>query len=98
MIRYFENLIDPFEETPLEAHPPKTVFSFLKAQCQPYKKLLAFLFVFALCVSLIEVLFLVAIGRFIDNLQSSPFSGNSLSPDWRVGPCFDRVAPRHKRN
>ena len=53
MIRYFENLIDPFEETPLEAHPPKTVFSFLKAQCQPYKKLLAFLFVFALCVSLI---------------------------------------------
>ena len=72
ILQFFENLIDPFEDIPLEAHPAATVWEFLKTQCQPFKKVLAIMFVFALCSSLVEVLFLVGIGRFIDWVQSSP--------------------------
>ena len=41
MFRFFENLVDPYCDYPLEDRPPTRLWPFLKAYAQPFRGLFA---------------------------------------------------------
>ena len=72
MLRFFENLIDPFCDYPPNDSPPQKVWPYLRDQCRPFYHPLAIYSLMAFVVVGIELATVYGIGWFVDMIQSTP--------------------------
>jgi ATP-binding cassette subfamily B multidrug efflux pump len=82
MLNWFERLIDPFAEAPVE-QPPTGLWAFFRYFLAPVKGLLVAVLISALVVSIIEMALLVFLGDIVDRAtQSSPET--FLADNWLI--------------
>jgi len=72
VLRFFENLVDPFCDYPPNDSPPQKVWPYLRDQCRPFNRPLAVYSLMALVVVGIELATVYGIGWFVDVIQSTP--------------------------
>ena len=72
MLRFFENLVDPFCDYPPNDSPPQKVWPYLRDQCRPFYRPLAIYSLMAFAVVGIELATVYGIGWFVDMIQSTP--------------------------
>ena len=72
MLRFFENLVDPFCDYPPNDSPPQKVWPYLRDQCRPFYRPLAICSLMAFAVVGIELATVYGIGWFVDMIQSTP--------------------------
>ncbi|MCC6982145.1 MAG: ABC transporter ATP-binding protein [Bauldia sp.] len=70
MLNWFERLIDPFAEAPVE-QPPAGLWAFFRYFLAPVKGLLVAVLVSALVVSIVEMALLVFLGDIVDRAARS---------------------------
>ncbi len=71
MFRYFENMVDPYEDYPDTDTPPSKLWPFLRMCLWPLRKVLLGATVLTLIVGLIEVWMIYYAGRLIDALAKT---------------------------
>ena len=82
MLNWFERLIDPFAEAPVE-QPPAGLWAFFRYFLAPVKGLLVAVLVSALVVSIVEMSLLVFLGDIVDRAaRSSPET--FLADNWLI--------------
>jgi ATP-binding cassette subfamily B multidrug efflux pump len=82
MLNWFERLIDPFAEAPVE-QPPAGLWAFFRYFLAPVKGLLVAVLVSALVVSIIEMALLVFLGDIVDRAaRSTPET--FLAENWLI--------------
>ena len=73
MFRFFENLIDPYEEYDETETPPRRLWPFMRAWSRPFHRIFAFAAILSLVVALVEVGLIFYMGRVVDLMgQGSP--------------------------
>jgi ATP-binding cassette subfamily B multidrug efflux pump len=70
MYRFFENLTDPFANRGDET-PPSGIWAFIRAEMQPFAKLIPWLAFFSLAVALFETWLIRYSGRIIDYVNQT---------------------------
>ena len=71
MFRFFENLVDPYCDYPLEDRPPTKLWPFLKAYAQPFRGLFVVTAILTSVVAFIEIWLISYIGRLVDVLADT---------------------------
>ena len=71
MFRFFENLVDPYCDYPLEDRPPTKLWPFMKAYALPFRKLFVVTAVLKMVIAFIEIWLIAYIGRLVDLLADS---------------------------
>lgn len=69
--RYFENLIDPLEERPVEM-PPANTREFFVYHLRPYRKLIVVALAIGGVASISEMLLYIFLGQMVDWMSSTP--------------------------
>ncbi|XAT62380.1 ATP-binding cassette domain-containing protein [Rhodobacteraceae bacterium Araon29] len=72
MLRFFENLVDPFCDYPPDDSPPQKVWPYLRDQCRPFYRTLSVYCGILIAVAGIELVMIYGIGWFVDVIQSTP--------------------------
>jgi ATP-binding cassette subfamily B multidrug efflux pump len=72
LFNFFENLVDPYVDYPLEDRPPCDLWPFFKAYSQPFKKVFALTGFMSILVAAIEVGLIYYMGRIVDVLDQGP--------------------------
>ena len=72
MFRFFENLVDPYEDYTPENEPPRDLWSFFMGYSQPFKKVFAVTAFMSIAVAAVEVGLIYYMGRIIDLLDQGP--------------------------
>ena len=72
MLRFFENLVDPFCDYPPVDSPPQKVWPYLRDQCRPFYRTLSVYCGILIAVAGIELAMIYGIGWFVDVIQSTP--------------------------
>ena len=72
MLRFFENLVDPFCDYPPNDSPPQKVWPYLRDQCRPFYRTLSVYCGILIAVAGIELAMIYGIGWFVDVIQSTP--------------------------
>ncbi|MFT5158915.1 MAG: ATP-binding cassette subfamily B multidrug efflux pump [Paracoccaceae bacterium] len=71
MFRFFENLVNPYEEYTDADTPPATLFAFLNEYLRPLRKVLAWIVALTVIVGIIEIALIQFAGEIVDLLGSS---------------------------
>ena len=71
MFRFFENLVDPYCDYPIEDRPPTKLWPFLKAYAQPFRSLFVITGLLTMLVAFVEIWLIAYIGRLVDMLADS---------------------------
>jgi len=71
MVRWFEKLIDPFADAPVE-QPPSTLIAFYRYFVRPVRGVLAIVLLISLVASLVEMSLMVFLGWIIDAANTTP--------------------------
>ena len=72
MLRFFENLIDPYAPYEEPDQPPRRVRDYLWWLSQPFKRVFAFAGLAAISVAVVEIWLIYYMGRLVDLLQGDP--------------------------
>ncbi|MEM6938633.1 MAG: ABC transporter ATP-binding protein [Pseudomonadota bacterium] len=72
MLRYFENLVDPYTPYAEDDAPPQKLWPFLRAYCIPFKKVFAITALMSVIVAAVEIGLIYYMGRVVDLLGSDP--------------------------
>ena len=72
MLRFFENLVDPFCDYPPNDNPPQKVWPYLRDLCRPFYRTLSVYCGILIAVAGIELAMIYGIGWFVDVIQSTP--------------------------
>lgn len=72
MFRFFENLVDPYTPYTETDVPPRKLWPFLKAYCQPFKGVFAVTALMSVVVAAIEIGLIYYMGRVVDLLGTDP--------------------------
>ena len=72
MLRFFENLVDPFCDYPPNDRPPQKVWPYLRDLCRPFYRTLSVYCGILIAVAGIELAMIYGIGWFVDVIQSTP--------------------------
>ena len=72
MLRFFENLVDPFCDYPPNDSPPQKVWPYLRDLCRPFYRTLSVYCGILIAVAGIELAMIYGIGWFVDVIQSTP--------------------------
>ncbi len=72
MLRYFENLVDPYVAYPETEAPPDRLWPFLKGYLWPMRKVMVWAALSILVVALVEVWLIWYAGRLVDALTDTP--------------------------
>jgi len=70
MFRYFENLVNPFQDAPLRDHPPQTVLGLIRDYCAGFRGVFIATGVITVLAASIELVLIYALGWLIDLLSS----------------------------
>ena len=68
MLKYFENLVDPYTSYTESDHPPQRLWPFLRQYMGPFRKVFVAAAVMSLVVAFVEVGLLWYLGRVVDLL------------------------------
>lgn len=71
MFRFFENLVDPYCDYPVEDRPPTKLWPFIMGYARPFRRLFAVTAVITTVVAFIEIWLISYIGRLVDVLADS---------------------------
>ena len=71
MFRFFENLVDPYEEYDDSDAPPARLFAFLSGYLRPFRTVLLAIVVLTSVVGAIEIALIFLTGRVVDLLADS---------------------------
>ncbi|NOX74201.1 MAG: multidrug ABC transporter ATP-binding protein, partial [Alphaproteobacteria bacterium] len=72
MLKFFENLVDPYEEyEDADTPPATTLFAFLNEYLKPLRKVLVWIVILTIIVGLIEIGLIFFAGRIVDQLATS---------------------------
>ncbi|WP_299026556.1 ABC transporter ATP-binding protein [uncultured Sulfitobacter sp.] len=72
MFRFFENLVDPYEDYPPDDRPPRDLWSFFMGYSKPFKKVFALTAFMSIVVAAVEVGLIYYMGRIVDLLDQNP--------------------------
>ncbi len=72
MFRFFENLVDPFENYRETDVPPNRLYPFIKDYCRPFYGVFGILVVLSCLVASIEIALIYFIGWLVDVMQGDP--------------------------
>ena len=72
MFRFFENLVDPYEDYPEQDNPPTGLWPFFREYSKPFKKVFILTGVMSLVVAFVEIGLIYYMGRLVDLLGGSP--------------------------
>ncbi len=72
MFRFFENLVDPFENYSETDVPPNRLYPFLKDYCRPFYGVFGVLVVLSCLVAGVEIGLIYFIGWLVDIMQGNP--------------------------
>ncbi len=72
MFRFFENLVDPYVDYPLQDTPPTGLWPFFRDYSQPFKKVFFLTGIMSIVVAAIEIGLIYYMGRLVDLLDGSP--------------------------
>ncbi|WP_299563068.1 ABC transporter ATP-binding protein [uncultured Sulfitobacter sp.] len=72
MFRFFENLVDPYVEYPVQDRPAQRLWPFFLAYSAPFKKVFASTAVMSVVVAAIEIGLIYYMGRIVDVLEQGP--------------------------
>lgn len=72
MFRFFENLVDPYEDYPEQDTPPTGLWPFFREYSKPFKKVFILTGVMSLVVAFVEIGLIYYMGRLVDLLGGSP--------------------------
>ncbi len=68
MLRFFENLVDPYCDYPQVDHPPKKLWPFMSEYARPFRKVFAATTAVAIAVAAVEIWLISYVGRLVDLL------------------------------
>ena len=71
MFRYFENLLDPYQDYTPTNSPPKRLLPFMWSYLRPFKRLFWYMGLLSVLVAFIEVALIFYLGRLIDLMSIS---------------------------
>ncbi|MFV0473865.1 MAG: ABC transporter ATP-binding protein [Pikeienuella sp.] len=71
MLRFFENLVDPYQDYDAARPVPRRLLPFIGEYIRPFRRVLALTGVFAVAVTLIEIGLIWYAGRLVDLLAAS---------------------------
>ena len=71
MFRFFENLIDPYCDYPVEDRPPNRIGPFIRGYARPFRRLFVVTAFVTACVAFIEIWLISYVGRLVDTLSVS---------------------------
>ena len=72
MFRFFENLVDPYEDYPEQDTPPTGLWPFFREYSKPFKKVFILTGAMSLVVAFVEIGLIYYMGRLVDLLGGSP--------------------------
>lgn len=72
MFRFFENLVDPYVSYPQEDRPPTTLWPFMKAYAEPFRKVFFWTALMSVLVAATEIGLIYYMGRIVDILGNDP--------------------------
>ncbi len=72
MFRFFENLVDPYVDYPLEDRPPTTLWRFLNDYAAPFRAVFIWTAIMSVLVAAIEIGLIFYMGRIVDLLGGEP--------------------------
>ena len=72
MFRFFENLIDPYEDYPETDTPPRKLWPFLRDYARPFKTVFILTAIMSAIVAAVEVGLIYYMGRVVDLLGDDP--------------------------
>jgi len=72
MFKFFENLVDPYVSYPDEDRPPTTLWPFLRAYSEPFRRVFFWTAMLSVVVAAIEVGLIYYMGRVVDLLSGDP--------------------------
>jgi ATP-binding cassette subfamily B multidrug efflux pump len=72
MFRFFENLVDPYEDYVETDHPPQRLWPFFRAYSGPFKRVFLWTAFMSILVAGIEVWLIYYLGRVVDLLSAGP--------------------------
>ncbi len=72
MFRFFENLVDPYIDYPQEDRPPTTLWPFMKAYAEPFRRVFFWTALMSVLVAGIEIGLIFYMGRIVDLLGGEP--------------------------
>ena len=81
MFRFFENLVDPYEDYAENDTPPTRLWPFLKTYARPFKKVFWAAGIMSVIVAVVEVWLIAYMGRLIDLI--APGSEGTVWADHR---------------
>ncbi len=70
MLRFFENLVDPYAAYPVDDTPPRKLWPFLREYLYPFRKIMAVAITLQIMVAAGEVLLIWYMARIVDLLAS----------------------------
>ncbi|MBO6852596.1 MAG: ABC transporter ATP-binding protein [Marivivens sp.] len=74
MFRYFENLIDPYQQYDAPDNPPQKLSAFIASFARPFRKVFWITGALSVAVAVIEVWLIYYIGRLVDVMTSATAS------------------------
>ncbi|NNK15739.1 MAG: ABC transporter ATP-binding protein [Sulfitobacter sp.] len=72
MFRFFENLVDPYTPYVETDTPPRKLWPFMRAYCEPFKRIFVLTAFMSIIVAAIEVGLIYYMGRIVDLLVIDP--------------------------
>ena len=72
MFRFFENLVDPYTPYLETDTPPRKLWPFMRAYCEPFKGIFVLTAIMSIIVAAIEVGLIYYMGRIVDLLSVDP--------------------------
>ncbi len=72
MFRFFENLVDPYIDYPQEDRPPTTLWPFMMAYAEPFRRVFYWTALMSVLVAGIEIGLIYYMGRIVDLLGGEP--------------------------
>ncbi|MFC6636141.1 ATP-binding cassette domain-containing protein [Sulfitobacter sp. JBTF-M27] len=72
MFRFFENLVDPYTPYVETDTPPRKLWPFMRAYCEPFKGIFVLTAIMSIVVAAIEVGLIYYMGRIVDLLATDP--------------------------
>ena len=70
--KFFENLVDPYEDYVETDTPPKTLWPFLRAYLGPFKKVFWVATIMSIIVAVVEIGLIHYLGHLVDLLSGDP--------------------------
>lgn len=71
MLRYLENLVDPYADYPVADHPPSKLWPFMREYCRPFWRVFTITGVISFIVAAVEIWLIGYLGRLVDVLTAS---------------------------